>query len=201
MKNTVYRTMAAQIADRLRQEILSLELPEGTPLIEEDISLRFGVSRGPVRDALRELVKCGLLSLRGKTGYQVAAHPADDVLALVVHIRGEIESFVFKSVIKTLSEADLGALRENLEGMRDGAVAGDAAAYRECDIHFHEFLIRKFKDRQVEDLWRSLVTRMVFRYNLHGDLPASYEKHKAIYEAIAAKNTSRAIKNLLSHLY
>ena len=71
----IYRTLPEQIAARLRQEVLSSKLKPGDPLREVDLSERFGVSRGPVREAFRQLTQQGLLVLEPNKGVRVAQNP------------------------------------------------------------------------------------------------------------------------------
>ncbi|GAB4221677.1 MAG: GntR family transcriptional regulator [Spirochaetales bacterium] len=184
MHKKVYRTISEQIAERLRHEILSNEMPEGTPLKEMDIAKRFGVSRGPVREALKELVRSGLISPRGRAGFQVAQHPTGEGMQLIVELRRQIEEFVLIRVVKDFEEADVERLRQILDRQHKACKEGNILAVRETDIAFHEFFIRKFGESHIEEIWRSILSRMMMRYNRHKDLMDNYREHKKILECI-----------------
>ena len=99
----IYRTLPEQIAARLRQELLSSKLKPGESLREIDLSERFGVSRGPVLEAFRQLSQQGLLVLEPNKGVRVAQNPSGEVRPLVVELRRKIETFVLDSIFERIT--------------------------------------------------------------------------------------------------
>src|SRR6186997_3197471 len=115
---TVFRTIREQIVEQLRKEVLSGRLTEGESLREESLARRFGVSRGPIRDALLQLTQEGLLISRPNCGAKVAPGPSDVIQPLVIATRRQIEGFALDLVCDELTEPDLQAIEALLNRLR-----------------------------------------------------------------------------------
>ena len=94
---TVHRTIREQVAAHLRYAVLSGELGEGEALREQTLARHFGVSRGPVRDALLQLTQEGLLVAEQNCGVRVR-RPDPAIRSLVVGMRRKIENFALKGL-------------------------------------------------------------------------------------------------------
>src|SRR5215471_449893 len=90
-------TLRAQIAERLRAAILAGDIPPGAPLVETALSERFEVSRGPLREALRQLIEEGLVITVPYTGTHVASLSVEDVHE-IYSLRTALEAFAFEVV-------------------------------------------------------------------------------------------------------
>ena len=101
----VYRSISEQIVEQLRLEIMTGAIGEGTPLREQEVSARFGVSRGPVRDALLRLGQDGLVNARPNAGATVAARPNESIRALITDIRSRIEGFALSNTFAADGES------------------------------------------------------------------------------------------------
>ena len=200
MTNSVYRTIPEQIVEQLRRDILSGALAEDAPLREKDLSERFGVSRGPVRHALLQLTKEGLVVATPNVGVRVAQHPSEDVLALVIDIRRKIEGFALESFLETVTEEDLGTLRSILGRLKDACERDDISTVEEYDLQFHSVILSKYNDKHLLDLWQSVVGRMMLRYTRFTKLIESYNEHRGILEAIEAKDRPAALKALRDNI-
>ena len=94
----VYRTIREQIADRIRADVLSGKLAEGTSLREQTLAKQYGVSRAPVRDALLQLTQEGLLVAKPNCGVKVGSPSGDEIQPLVIDLRRKIEVFALRKV-------------------------------------------------------------------------------------------------------
>ena len=101
------RTMQDQIADYLRRDILVGNLESGQALREQEISERFGVSRGPVREVFRQLTQQGLLTAEPNKGVRVAPRPSSEMRPLIVELRQKIEIYVLDLVFDQLGDDDI----------------------------------------------------------------------------------------------
>ncbi len=196
MRGKVYRTISEQVFGRLRLEILSGELSHGSDLKEESISVRFGVSRGPVREAFKELTRYGLIVPRGKAGYKVSMPAIADVRSLIVELRRKIEIFVARKILDKVTDDDLSNLQEILKRQLEACESNDVMAVRETDFEFHEALVRKYRDNDVEDLWRSAINRMMMTYVRHRVLFDNYSEHCEILEKLKRRDLPGLVKAL-----
>ena len=191
----VYRSISEQIVEHLRLEIMTGERDAGTPLREQELSARFRVSRGPVRDALLKLGQDGLVNARPNAGATVAARPNESIRALITDIRRRIEGFALSNTFAAEGE-QLGRLEQRL-----GEVLGQIRSACEernvrdlvaSDVHFHEVIMTSYGDPDLEALWRRVIMRMMMRYDRFSDLMDSFAEHRRIYEAVAARDEPAA---------
>src|SRR5881392_2891054 len=90
-------TLRAQIAERLRAVILAGDIPPGAPLVETALSERFDVSRGPLREALRQLIEEGLVVTVPYTGTHVAALSVEGIRE-IYSLRTALEIFAIEQL-------------------------------------------------------------------------------------------------------
>ena len=182
----IFRTLPEQIAHRLRRDVLTGRLSPGEPLRETEISARFGVSRGPIREALRQLTQNGLLVHEPNKGARVAQNLSEDVRPLLVELRHTIEAYVLETVFGHISEEDLNHLAEILVDIQHACEDGDTAALVEHDLRFHQALVQCHKDRDLFAIWQPIMMRMLMNYGRHENLLDSYYEHRNILDAIRA---------------
>jgi DNA-binding GntR family transcriptional regulator len=203
--------------EHLREQILSGVCQAGAPLRQEEIALRLGVSRLPVREALRRLDSEGLVSLRPRRGYVVASlnrEEIDDVLDLQASLEASAghgatlrkSSEVARKLEACLAELDEATARSPV----------DVNAFAELNLKFHDTLFesagRPFLGRMLR-LLRSNAERYArLAAGMRVDLRASQREHRAILDAYLAGDAGkvadlcRAHRNatrtrLLAHLY
>ena len=111
----VFRTIREQIADRIRADVLSGRLSEGTSLREQTLAKQYGVSRAPIRDALLQLTQEGLLVAKPNCGVKVGSPSGEEIQPLVIELRRKIEVFALRKVFGKLTEADIDRLDETVE--------------------------------------------------------------------------------------
>lgn len=189
----IYRTLPEQIAARLRQEVLSSKLKPGDPLREIDLSERFGVSRGPVREAFRQLTQQGLLVLEPNKGVRVAHNPSVEVRPLVVQLRRQIETFVLDSIFKRITTVDLENWEDILADISQACESSDLDALTEHDLRFHQAIVQSHDDKDLFALWQPIAMRMMMHYNRLDDIMESYCEHKRILDAIRRGDKAEAI--------
>ncbi len=196
----IYRTLPEQIAARLRQDVLSSKLKPGDPLREIDLSERFGVSRGPVREAFRQLTQQGLLVLEPNKGVRVAQNPSVEVRPLVVELRRTIERFVLESIFEKITESDIELWEEILADIRRACELNDVDALTEHDLRFHQAIIQSHDDKDLFALWQPIAMRMMMHYNRLVDIMDSYREHERILDAIRAGDRAAAVEALTANI-
>jgi GntR family transcriptional regulator, rspAB operon transcriptional repressor len=180
----IYRTMSEQIAQQLRNEILSGQLGEGEPLPGEKLAKRFSVSRGHIRDAVIQLTHQGLQVSEPNVRVKVAGGPNETTHRLVICVRRLIEKFALESVCEQLTGEDSRQLGEVLDRLRLACGRNDLLALVGHDMMFHRLLIERTSDPDLLAIWRPIGLCMMLRHSSHQSVMATYEDHRLIYEAV-----------------
>jgi DNA-binding GntR family transcriptional regulator len=195
------RGLRGQVADHLRREVLSGQLPSGERLREVELAERFGVSRGPVRDALLQLAHEGWLILEPHCGARVAGPAPEAVLPLIRAQRRLVEGFALRLFFKNINPGDLAAWDEILDRMRAACESEDYPSIVLQDIALHLSFIELAGQPELLDLWLPLVARMRFAYaNYYHNGIEIYDEHRAIVDAFRRRNLKAALKALHANI-
>ncbi len=200
MNTRIIQTIPEQIAEQLRKDILAGTLEEDTPLREQELSDRFGVSRGPVRAALQQLAIEGLVVTVPNVGARVASYPNDAVRPVIIQMRRLIEEFTLNLIFDQVTHGIIHHLEEILEKLRNACEQGDIHALQEHDRTFHRTLVDLYGEKRLCNIWHSMFTWMIFRYSRHEDLMESYREHKEILEAIKNDDKKKALELLKKNI-
>ena len=130
-----------RIADRLREEIVCGKLTEGAPLRELPLAERFEVSRGPVRDAILQLVSEGLVEDRPNRGARVGRVWDATIRPAMVKIRRDIETLALRELMSQKQELDLSPFRDNLRHFELACRDEDLSAVIRLDMSFHRLIL------------------------------------------------------------
>lgn len=195
-------TLSEELARLLRAAIVENELPPGERITEEAIAERYGVSRTPVREALRVLTREALLEYRPHAGYAVAAVSLDDLDDLYT-IRVSIE----EQVAARLGLTPVLDALEPLEAFwgRSAAGQGPDLALVFADEQFHEGLADAAGSTVFSSLLRNLNHRLhVLRIRDFADrdrVQRTFEQHAAILRALRARDTRLAQALIRAHIW
>jgi DNA-binding GntR family transcriptional regulator len=159
-------TLRAQVADRLRAAILRGDIAPGAPLVETALSARFDVSRGPLREALRQLIEEGLVVTVPYTGTHVAPLSVEDVQE-IYSLRTALESFAFEQVWPRRD----GRFRDEL-GRRNATLiaaidAGDDHASILAELELHGLVYEASGHRLLQRAWHGLRGRLQLYWAAH----------------------------------
>ena len=193
-------TLQEQVAAQLRQRILSGQLLPGTPVREQALAEEFGISRGPIRDALVHLTKEGLLLARPNAGVRVANEPSAFKRNVIVHLRREIESAAVTAWFADRDRAVLGRLDENVGLYKEACAGSSLTNVVELDMEFHRILVAAADEGSLVDLWLPVISRMFLRYSRHRDLMESHAEHASIVRAMHAGREWEALEALKLHI-
>jgi len=141
---------------RLSREILSGRTDPGERLVEEQLTRRLGISRAPLREALRLLAQQGLVEHIPRRGARVATLSDDDVRELY-EVRDVLERH---AVANIRPAADLSGLETALELMRKATEAGDRLAVADAHRRFHVEVVNLGGNRQLCALYESVLVRL-----------------------------------------
>ena len=142
--------------ERLSREILSGRTDPGERLVEEQLTRRLGISRAPLREALRLLAQQGLVEHIPRRGVRVATLSDADVRELY-EVRDVLERH---AVAAAPRDADRSALRGALEVMRKATESGDRPAVADAHRRFHVELVALAGNRQLSQVYESVLVRL-----------------------------------------
>jgi GntR family transcriptional regulator, rspAB operon transcriptional repressor len=194
------RTVREQIADQLRNEILSRQHGADTHLREEALAARFGTSRGPIRDVLLQLTQEGALVYRPNAGVRISPPPEPATRELLMNLRTQIELHAIPRFVEQLTPDDEQALRDILETMERACRRGSMPDIVGSDIALHRHIVRRGAAPEIEKVWMNVAVRMLMAYSRFGDFMEIHREHVRIVEAICAKDLESARSALKDNL-
>jgi DNA-binding GntR family transcriptional regulator len=190
--------------DRLRREILAGSLAPGERLVEEQVTRRFGISRAPLREALRLLAQQGLVEHLPRRGVRVATLSDLDAEELF-ELRDVLERF---SVARALPCAplDLEPMRAELATMRHAATTGDLIELADAHRRFHLELVALSGHRQLlqayEPILLKLQMHMALNLRRESEVAAPLDgirRHAVLLEAVESNDVDTVFAALASH--
>jgi GntR family transcriptional regulator, gluconate operon transcriptional repressor len=193
------------VASGIRDAILSGALPAGSSLVEADLAERFAVSRGPVRDALRELAREGLVADLPRRGSVVSTLTSADIRE-VYAVREGLETVAARLAIAQASDAEIELIAIHVDRMEEAWDRG--AEYAESlaeDLGFHRGLVALSGNDRLNAVHEQMLsqTQLLVRTaamanpTLAGAMQRS--AHRDIQEAILARDIDRARLAIADH--
>ena len=204
------RPLYEEVAELLRQRIFKRELEPGSWIDELSIAKAFGISRTPLREALKILAAEGLVTMKARRGAYVAEVSQTD-LADVYHLLSLLESDAAGVVATKATDAELTelqALHKQLEAAANPDNAGKTSAantelFFTINEQFHMRLLaianNRWRDQMVADL------RKVMKLNRHnsllksGRIDESLAEHRAIMAALTSRNSEATAMRMREH--
>lgn len=194
------RALYEEVAELLRQRIFRRELEPGGWIDEVKLSQEYGISRTPLREALKVLAAEGLVTMKVRRGAYVT-EVSDQDLTEVYHLLSLLESDAAAVVAQRASDAqlqELQALHAELEG-----AAGDRERFFALNERFHMRLLElagnRWRNQMVADL------RKVMKLNRHnsllkaGRVQESLQEHRVVMEALARRDAEAARRRMQEH--
>ena len=192
------------VAGQLRDEILDGRLAAGSRLVEAELAERFGVSRGPIRDALQELARSGLALDLPRRGTFVCSLTERDLEEVYV-IRRAIEEAAARLTIERADEADVAVMFEAVTAAETAYRGDDLAAAWDADMAFHRTYCRLSGNGRLLELFDHLASQTVLLMRTSLESHASLgwtppvELHRRIAQAIADRDVERATEAVGAH--
>ena len=199
-----HKQLWESVSDQLRDEILDGRLPAGTRLVEMELADRFGVSRGPIRDALRDLARQGLALDLPRRGTFVSSLTERD-LEEVYGIRRAIEEAAVRGAIARASGAEIAELFELLAEVEAAYGREDLSAAWEADMAFHRAYCRLSGNGRLLDLFDHLASQTLLLMRTALERRASLgwtppvEVHRQIAAGIASRDGDAAAAAVGAH--
>lgn len=196
------RVFREEIREKLIEDILGGTLAPGARIVETRIAQQFGVSQGPVREALRDLELLGFVVSSPFRGTQVRQISTDDLLE-IYPLRAALEGVAARSAASRLDDATFLRLEEKLAAMRDAVIREDAHGQARADADFHHLIISASGNRMLEHVWQSMrlsITTCVTYAVTHRSLHEITERHVPLLEALRSRDPNRAEAEIRRHI-
>ena len=197
------QTRAERLAGQISNAILTGQFAPGARLDEQQLAARFGVSRTPVREALRQLATSGLIDLRPRRGAVVASITQEELQTMFAAM-AEMEAACARLAALHMTQADRDQLRQLQETMAILAKGDDPDAYADANQAFHLAIYAGTHNAVIADFTAKLRSRLApFRraqFHTPGRLPKSWDEHQAVVQAILANDAAGAHAAMLRHV-
>jgi DNA-binding GntR family transcriptional regulator len=198
-----FRRMADQIAAALRDSITTGKLPPNMHLRELDIAREMQTSRVPVREALMQLEREGLVVRLANRGTFVA-EITDKMVREVSTLRGILEGFAVSEAVRRLTARDFEELESLTREMRDAAESGDFARVLECDYGFHRYLVHLPGHDLLEETWKTtdgkIRVYLSATNQMHLDLQSIARSHRVLLDALRTRDPEKARRATMKHI-
>ena len=194
------RTVAAEAAEILRQRILSGEIQAGQPIRQEQIAQELGVSRIPLREALKQLEAEGFVTIAPHKGAVVSSLSADEADELFA-LRLQLERWLLREAIPRLTAADFAKLDRIIEESR---APDSLARWGELNWQFHEVLYhpaeRPLSIRFLKRIHDSLDRYLRLQIAVTRDWDRAYQDHQRLVALSREGNADAAVALLERHI-
>lgn len=202
MSELAYRTLRENVTAEIRAKILNEELAPGTRIVEQNLSKEFGISRGPIREALRQLEYEGLVEYTRNAGCSVKEITAADVFELYL-LRSNYEILAVRLCDGRFTEQELSEMEGVLETMR---TLRDGEMHRLIDFDhmLHRIIVEKARLPRLQKAWEelnygsSIVSKICSPYR--PDLVnRQYMLHREMLDAFASGDTETICSAIYDH--
>jgi DNA-binding GntR family transcriptional regulator len=197
------RPRGQQVVEILRSAIIMGTYEPGERLIEATLSTELGTSRGPVREALRQLENEGLVMSFPYRGAVVLGVSDDEVQEVLIPIRLTLERYSFLHALETMTDDDFAELGKQVWLMEQAANADDLARHVEADLRFHEIVIAASGQTHTVQIWRTIWPRIrayFYRYGRGQDLHRMVDEHRELLAALQSRDPDRMLGVLERHI-
>lgn len=192
--------LGEQIAHQLRVDIISGKIADGMHLAEGHLATQFDVSRGPIRDALRQLQSEGLVENRRKRLYSRTLGMPD--IEELYSLRESLETLALQLAIEHADASDWDGVQRLIDHMQEASETDDQQAFAEADMDFHTSFYELSGHRRLAEAWRPYQRTfdVLFEMSNTPDMPAAVIDHQEFLDIIRAGDVERAISRLRAHM-
>ena len=200
-----HKVLSHDIYDSIRDAILDGRLEPGERIVETAIAEQMGVSRAPLREALRQLERDGLLDVETHRETRVVSLGLDDIKELHL-IRTVLETLAYQYAAQRLSNKDMAPFEILVENMEKAAQAGDANLLGQYDYEFHELLCKSSGWPRLYRIWSDQHVLLRLWFNVvakshDNKMIATATSHRFLLEAIKANDKNAIARQVYDHIY
>lgn len=198
-----HRPLRELVYEELKKRILTGEITPGTRLMEVDLASDMGVSRTPIREAIRKLEKERLVTIEPRKGAYASELDIKDVID-ILEVRQEMEGLAAGLAAKRMENKGKIKLTEIGDKYKIAVMAGDASEMIKYDTEFHRIIVEACDNNilvQMIEQLQELVLR--FRYMYYEDtkrVQMQPNEHQVIIDAVCAGEAEEARRAAITHI-
>lgn len=203
LKDDEYLPLRDVVFKTLRQEILTGKLKPGERLMEIQLANKLGVSRTPIREAIRKLELDGLVIMIPRRGAEVAQITLKD-LKDVMEVRCALDVLAIELACERMKREDLDALCHACENFREALKTKDTRKLAEADVAFHDMIVTSTGNTRLIQLVSNLSEQMYrYRFEYLKDATSHemlQQEHMEMCQSIADKDKAAAASVVRKHI-
>lgn len=201
LNTNAYLPLRDVVFHTLREAILKGEIKPGERLMELQLASKLGVSRTPIREAIRMLELEGLAVTTPRKGAEVAKMTEKD-MEDVLQIRKALDELAVGLACDNIGEEELEKLYEALRNFEESTRSGDVKEIAQADVEFHDVIYQAADNPKLMNMLNNLREQM-YRYRVEylknkTSYPRLIEEHKEIYEGLKRKD-KKTVVEIVSH--
>jgi len=190
-----YDLLSKKVYRILKKEIIKGSFTPGSKILEFQIAQQMGISRTPVREAIRLLAAEGFVMLSPNQGAVVRTVSVENIKE-VLQIHSVLEGLAARLACEVINKDELKELENHLNKMENLLKAGDSIAYSEVDLKFHDTIVNASRNSRLIKM-RKNISDQAQRYRISSlritkRLKESYREHQKILNAFKAKDAKKA---------
>lgn len=197
------RTLRAKIVERVRAAILNGDFAPGASLVEAELSARLNVSRGPLREALRQLIEEGLVVTVPYTGTSVVSLSVDDVHE-IYSLRTALEIFAFEQIWDRRNERFAAEIRRRNDALVASIDEGDDRVSISRELELHSLVYEFSNHMLLQRAWSGLRGRLqlywVAHHRAHGRRGPLRDSHDGYISAALGPDIGAMRAEIASHM-
>lgn len=197
-------TLADQAYEYIKKMIITGKLKPGQELPEEKLALELGISRTPLREALKRLAVDALIELRKPKPAVVAAFTFQDVKE-IMELRRLLEIHGLENLSKADQQPVMQQIKRNVDRQFQAVQAKNVVEFMDLDQEFHSYLYQNHENNRLKEMIKGINSGGSRAFLLLSDTAAdsakkAYEEHLSIFYAIEEGNIAKAKQQLSTHL-
>jgi len=197
------KVLKDEVYEQIKNAIMEGKLKEGDRILESDIAEQIGISRAPVREAIRLLQQEGLVVTSPHRGTFISGLTVEDTRE-IFSLRSILEQFAVGLCINNLSQGDIETLYKYVDLMRQAAIEEDVRKVAKYDSKFHELIYKKTHHKRLKEVMSLLNTPvrafMATTNRLYANLEDVADGHVPIVEALTSKDAKHAAQVIEDHI-
>lgn len=199
-------TLSERVFEQIRGAIERGDIAAGSKISEPELARRFGVSRGPLREAIGRLEACGLVERRANVGARVVTLSSEGLLE-IFQVREALESMAARLAAEHMTDEEIAGLRELLDqhGRQIDEDSGQAYFQKVGDLDFHYRIVQGSRNSQLIKLLCNDLYHLMRLYRYQFGMqsrraPRAFVEHRMIVDAIEQRDGEMAELLMRHHI-